>query len=162
MPVSEDDFKQLMGRFASGVTIVTVEQDGERHGLTVSDFASVSLSPPLVLINIEKEARSHAPLKNGAGFTVNILKSSQQSLGLTFAEPGLSMEKRFSEGDFVGGNHGGPHLEDALAWFRCEQVNAYDGGDHTIFVGRVEEGHSSGEGEPLLYYEGEFGSFRPD
>jgi flavin reductase (DIM6/NTAB) family NADH-FMN oxidoreductase RutF len=162
MSVDEDTFKQLMGRFASGVSILTIQQGERRYGLTVSDFASVSLNPPLVLVNIEEDARSHAPLEDGAGFTVNILRASQQSLALTFAKPGLDMEKRFAKGHFVEGDHGGPHLEDALAWFHCEQVSAHKEGDHTIFIGRVDEGETSDNGEPLLYYEGAFGAFNPD
>ncbi|MFB6356849.1 MAG: flavin reductase family protein [bacterium] len=160
MSVTEDEFKSFMGRFATGVTVVTTEKNGETRGMTISDFASVSLSPPLVVISVETEARTHEFLKRGVGFTVNVLNDEQLSTCMQFAKPGLSNEKRFAGVNFSKTQYGGPSIDDSLAWFECEQTTSHPEGDHTLFIGEVQNGQIN-EGQPLLYYEGMFGEFEP-
>lgn len=160
MSVSEENFKELMSNFASGVTVVTVEHEETLTGLTVSSFASVSLDPPLVLVCIENDARTNKLLKNDIGFTVNILSEKQTELSKRFARPGLSMEERLEGISYGRVDTGGPVLTDCLAWLECEPYDKTVAGDHTIYVGKVIDGDVLEEGSPLLYHQGEYGQYR--
>jgi flavin reductase (DIM6/NTAB) family NADH-FMN oxidoreductase RutF len=157
--VSEELFKSILSCYATSVTVVTVHHDDKFAGLTVSSFCSVSLSPPLVLISIENEARTNTLLKDGADFTVNLLNQDQETVSQQFAEPGLSIDDRLENISYSLPSRGGPILTESLAWLICEQYETCDGGDHTIYVGEIIEGQKEAPGDPLLYYQGEYGSF---
>ena len=136
MPVSEDEFRNALSRFASGVNIVTtIDAVGNMHGLTVSAFCSVSLSPPLVLICVEKATASHFAFQESNAFVVNILHESQAHLSEHFATP---FDDKFGEIEFRPGIKGIPMLNETLASLECRIKHAFDGGDHSIFVGEVE------------------------
>lgn len=155
MPVSQDEFKSALSRFASGVSVVTTKDAAGRfHGITVSAFCSVSLDPPLVLICIEKVTASHDAFEESAIFVVNVLNESQASLSERFAAPA---EDKFTDIDFRPGIDGVPVLKDALASLECRLTFAYHGGDHSIFVGQVEEVFLS-TGKPLVYFRGSYGT----
>lgn len=159
MGVDREQFVRLMAKFASGVTIVTTEVNGEPHGLTVSAFSSVSLDPPLVLVCIGNDTRSRAALDQSDAFTVNVLSTEQRRLSDRFARSQLSMERRLEEVDYKHTENGGIAFENALAWFECEQVEQTVRGDHTVYVGEVVEGRVIDDEAPLLYYEGEYGRY---
>ncbi len=149
MPVSEADFRNALSRFPSGVTVVTTKDaGGNLHGITVSAFCSVSLVPPMVLICIEKATDSHSSFGESGVFVVNVLHESQQGLSTRFAAPA---EDKFSDVEFHHGIEGVPVLKHAAANVECRLKHAYDGGDHTIFVGLVER-VTIGEGDPLIYF----------
>ena len=149
MPVSEDDFRNALSRFPSGVTVVTTrDAAGQPHGITVSAFCSVSLAPPMVLICIEKATASHASFGETGVFVVNVLHESQQYESEHFATP---LEEKFADVEFHDGIAGVPVLKNALANIECRLKHAYDGGDHTIFVGEVEN-VIIGDGQPLVYF----------
>ena len=149
MPVSEADFRNALSRFSSGVTVVTTKDArGNLHGITVSAFCSVSLVPPMVLICIEKATASHDSFGESGVFVVNVLSESQRRLSESFAAPS---EDKFSDVEFHPGIEGVPVLNHALANIECRLKHAYDGGDHTIFVGLVEK-VTIGEGDPLVYF----------
>jgi len=149
MPVSEADFRNALSRFPSGVTVVTTKDAlGRDHGITVSAFCSVSLVPPMVLICIEKSTASHDSFSESGVFVVNILDETQQDLSKRFAAPA---EDKFRDVEFRPGLAGVPLLINALASIECRLKHAYDGGDHTIFVGLVEN-VTIGEGDPLVYF----------
>jgi len=153
--VSVDLFKSAMRRWASGVSILTTQREGGILGITVSAFCSVSLDPPLVLVCIDRKARSHALIEKQRVFAVNILKVGQERLSELAA--GHSGEHgNWLEGEaYRKAETGAPILSDCLAWVDCSLEAVYDGGDHTIFLGRVQAaGHS--EGRPLLYYDGAY------
>lgn len=155
MPVSEDEFRNALSRFASGVSVVTTKDAaGELHGITVSAFCSVSLEPPLVLICIEKITASHDSFLESKMFVVNILDDKQEYLSERFAAPA---EDKFGDIEFRPGSGGIPVLIDALASLECRLVEKYDGGDHSIFVGQVEKA-AVRSGEPLLYFRGNYGA----
>jgi flavin reductase (DIM6/NTAB) family NADH-FMN oxidoreductase RutF len=119
-----------LGRFGTGVCVVTVRGEDGPHGLTVNAFAAVSLEPPLVLVSIARRARGHELLR-GAPFAVNVLGAEQEAIAKHFAgEPGPE-PVHWVEGAAV------PRLHGALATFECRPWSAYDGGDHTLFVGEV-------------------------
>lgn len=122
-------FRGSLGRFATGVAIVTFDGATKRHGITVNSFTSVSMEPPLVLVSIARNTKAHDELA-GRPFSVNILGAEQKQLALHFAgQPGP--EPRWVEGETA------PRLSNVLAYFECTPWAAYDGGDHTLYLGEV-------------------------
>ena len=137
------------------MSILTTRREGGILGITVSSFCSVSLAPPLVLVCIDKKARSHQGIERHRSFAVNVLKVGQERLS-ELAAGHAGEHGNWLEGvAYRKAATGAPILNDSLAWFDCTLEAVHDGGDHTIFVGRVEAaGHS--EGRPLIYHEGEY------
>ncbi|MCU1516210.1 MAG: flavin reductase [Pseudarthrobacter sp.] len=124
-------FRGSLGRYATGVAIVTFDGAASRYGITVNSFTSVSMEPPLVLVSIARSARAHNELA-GRPFVVNILGAEQRPLALHFAgRPGP--EPAWVEGATA------PRLSGVLAWFECTPWAAYPGGDHTLYVGEVAD-----------------------
>ena len=140
-------FRGSLGRFATGVAIVAFDGPSGRHGITVNSFTSVSLEPPLVLVSIARTARAHDELA-GRPFSVNILGAEQKALALHFAgRPGL--EPQWVEGPTA------PRLARPLAFFVCTPWAAYDGGDHTLYVGEVVD-FNHRPGDALAFHGGRF------
>lgn len=151
-------FRAVLGQWPTGVTVVTTLVDGQRYGVTASSFSSVSLDPPLVSVCLARTAFAH-DLVHGAGFFgVTILGKDHAELGQRFAryEPGAD---RFEGQDWVSAHTGAPLLGDALGWLDCTIVNAYDGGDHTIFIGEVLAADTPKTTSPLLYHSRTWGQF---
>jgi flavin reductase (DIM6/NTAB) family NADH-FMN oxidoreductase RutF len=148
----------VLGRFATGVTVVsTLDSDGEPCGLTVNSFTSVSLEPPLVLVCIDHRADNHAHLLGHGWFGISVLSESQEALSRRFA----SRERRKFDGlDQIRGHSGVPLLVGALAHLECRLVEAFEAGDHTILLGRVERLTQFG-GRPLLFYGGAYHRIAP-
>ena len=155
MPLSADHFKSAMRRWGSGVSILTTRREGGIMGITVSSFCSVSLAPPMILVCIDKKARSHQLIERHRAFAINVLKTGQERLS-ELAAGHAGEQGNWLEGvPYRKAETGAPILNECLAWFDCTLQAIHDGGDHTIFVARVEAaGHS--EGRPLLYYEGDY------
>lgn len=155
MPVKSDEFRSALSRFPSGVTVVTsCDAKGRFHGITVSAFSSLSLEPPRVLICVEKTTGSHIALQSSKAFVVNMLGSGQQDLSDRFAS---MLEDKFDQIEFGTGIDGIPVLSGCVATLECRVTNAYDGGDHSIFVGEVEKATVS-DGDPIIYFRGEYRS----
>ena len=152
MAVEAAEFKKAMGRFASGVTVVTVEDEGIRSGLTVSAFCSLSLEPPLVLICIDRKVKSHDAIAAAGHFAVNVLAEDQQEVSTRFAS---RVENKFESVATCPGILGDPIIEGTLATVECRIVDRLPGGDHTIFVGEVERARV-GDAGPLLYFTGAY------
>ena len=154
LKISKDEFRAALGRFASGVTVVTTrDRENRLHGITVSAFCSVSLEPPLILVCIDKEAGSHYAFEQSRAFVVNILREDQQFLSDRFAS---QLPDKFADVKYRAGIENLPVLEDVLVNLECRLVNAYDGGDHTIYTGEIVVS-TVGEGKPLVYFHGEYG-----
>jgi flavin reductase (DIM6/NTAB) family NADH-FMN oxidoreductase RutF len=151
--ISADDFRKVLSHFASGVTIITTcDGDGRPTGLTASAFTSVSLEPPLVLVCVAHKSQSYPALLERGRFAVNFLRSDQEDLSRRFATSRLDK--------FDGVPHrisplGVPVLTEALAHVECVTVNRHVEGDHTVFIGRVEDCGTS-DGAPLLYFRGKY------
>jgi flavin reductase (DIM6/NTAB) family NADH-FMN oxidoreductase RutF len=144
-------FRQLLGRFATGVTIITVNgPQGRPEGMTASSLASVSLHPPLVSVCIDHAAELHDLILDSREFVVNILESAQEALSRRFAD---KHDDRFDGIGYHRSPEGLVLLGGALAHIECERYAIYPGGDHSIVLGRVIGG-STAEGHPLLYYRG--------
>jgi flavin reductase (DIM6/NTAB) family NADH-FMN oxidoreductase RutF len=154
MSISRNEFRYALSRFASGVTVVTTKDTGGRlHGITVSAFCSVSLVPPLILVCIEKNTGSHRALAESTAFVVNLLGSNQQHLSDRFAS---RLPDKFEGVSYRRGIEDLPILENTLANLECVLKYSYEAGDHTIFVGQVEKSHVSADGEPLVYFYGNY------
>lgn len=151
MPLEHRQLRNCLGHFATGVSVVTCAgPGGQPHGATVNAFASVSLDPPLVLVSLAHTTKA-GRLLAGNPFTVNVLRAEQEELALHFAGRATPAHVRWAPED----PRFAPRLADPLAYLACSPWRAYDGGDHTLYLGRVEEfGHL--EGEPLVFYRGRF------
>jgi flavin reductase (DIM6/NTAB) family NADH-FMN oxidoreductase RutF len=156
---SPDQFRQALGMFATGVTIVTARAaDGSFVGLTANSFNSVSLSPPLVLWSLSRSAGSMASFSTGSHYAINILGAEQQELARQFASRDGD---RFAGVAFSAGAGGAPLLNGAAATFECFNRSRYEEGDHVIFVGEVENcAHRTGA-SPLLFHGGKFYAEHP-
>ena len=153
MTISKQEFRSALSRFASGVTVVTTQdKNGKLYGITVSAFCSVSLTPPLILVCIEKNTGSHHAFRESGAFVVNILREDQQHLSDHFAS---HLEDKFTEISYQKGIADLPVLENALAVLECRLHNSYEGGDHTIFVGEIEK-ITTTDGNPLAYFHGNY------
>lgn len=151
--IGSDDFRYVLGHFATGVTIITTcDGDSRPVGLTASAFTSVSLDPPLVLVCVDHKSQSYPSLLERGRFAVNILGAEQEAVSRRFASTRLD---KFDGLAFRMSDWGLPLIDGALAQLECTTVNTHAGGDHTIFVGRVERAQV-GSGEPLLYYRGRY------
>ncbi len=147
------DFRRALGQFATGVTVVTARaSDGRKVGVTVNSFSSVSLNPPLILWSLSRQAQSFADFAGCTHFVVNVLEAKQHHLSRQFSTP---VADKYAGVEFAEGKGGIPMLNGALAHFVCRKVKQYDGGDHVILLGEVEE-YKYGEGEPLVFHSGRY------
>ncbi len=145
-----------MGSFATGVTIITVDLDGEVHGMTANAFTSVSLDPFLVLVCVDHSTRTHAHLHARKRFGINVLCEDQRSISDFYANPNRHEREAGEAGaQFERTAHGTLMLQGALAYLECKLHSAEEAGDHTIFIAEVEDVVVR-EGEPLLFFRGKY------
>ncbi len=152
-PSVEDSraFRDALGRFATGVTVVTCASDAGPQGMTVNSFTSLSLTPPLVLWCPAKSANRHDMFTKAAHFSIHILSDAQKDLCIGFAKD----TSPFDTIDWQADANGTPILANTIARFDCTHHAVHDGGDHSILVGRVVK-VELGAGDPLVYYQGRF------
>ena len=151
MTLDPDGFRAVLGRFASGVTVVTaVDGTGRDHGITVSAFCSLSLQPPLILVCIDHTSSMYEVLQSATYFAVNMLAASQEALSRRFSGKDPN---RFDGIGYARGSTGVALLDDTLAALECRVHGRHEEGDHTIFIGLVEAAQARSE-RPLLYYRG--------
>ena len=149
--VSPDQFRVLCGRFATGVAVITAAgRNGSFAGMTANSFASVSLHPPLISVNVAESAEMYRVLGGASHFVVNILEATQEAISRRFAE---DHPARFEGIQFSLNDRGIPVLGGTLATIECERIQWLDAGDHRIFIARVIGGEAR-EGRPLLYFRG--------
>ena len=150
-------FRQLLGRFATGVTVLTTRtRAGDPIGMTASSVASVSLEPPLVLVSVDRHHEMHGALEAAPHFVLNVLAAEQEALSRRFAadEP-----NRFGGVGFHPNKQGIAVLDGVLAHVECEKQTAVPAGDHTVFIGLVVGGNVT-DRRPLLYYRGGYAGLR--
>jgi flavin reductase (DIM6/NTAB) family NADH-FMN oxidoreductase RutF len=156
---STEEFRNALGMFATGVTIVTARSaEGVLVGLTANSFNSVSLEPPLVLWSLARAAASMAALSTGSHYAINILAANQKQLAERFATKNID---RWADVAFTEGLGGAPVLAGAAASFECFNRSRYDEGDHVIFVGEVERCTHNAGASPLLFHGGRFYTEHP-
>lgn len=147
-------FRDALGSFATGVTLVTTHDRNSRPiAVTVNSFNSVSLEPPLVLFSLARSASRFEDFVSAGRFAVNVLAADQQHLSAMYARTGMSELKETAH---QIGEFGCPLVEGALASFECRTLSTHEGGDHLIFIGEVQAICSRRDGEPLLYYRGQY------
>ena len=153
MSIDPRELRNVMGHFATGVTVITTRDTaGKPFGLTANAFSSLSLDPPLVLICVDKKVDCYACFEQSKAFVVNILSEGQDQLSTRFATKGI---EKFEGVAVRQGNLGVPLLEGAVAHIECTLTSTYEGGDHTIYVGEIQSVAASGD-RPLLFFKGKY------
>ena len=153
MTVETPDFRNALGHFATGVTVVTTLDDAEEPvGITANSFNSVSVDPPMVLWSIARESGKRSAFESADRFVVNVLSEGQVEISRQFATSGRT---HFSNIDWRPGVAGLPLLPGCAARFECRKVYQYDGGDHIIIVGEVEQFDATGR-EALVFHRGQY------
>lgn len=154
------DFRDALGSFATGVTVLTaLASDGELIGVTISSFNSVSLNPPLILWSLSCDSPRLEGFRGATHYAVNVLAADQQVISDTFAGRD---EDRFCTVRVRRGLAGVPLIEGCAAWFECANETQYPGGDHLIFVGRVERFECGATEDPLIFHGGRYRQLRTD
>ncbi|MBT3558555.1 MAG: flavin reductase family protein [Rhodospirillales bacterium] len=154
MTIDTKELRFAFGNFATGITIVTsLDADGEPLGITANSFSSVSLDPPLVLFSVDRGAYSLEAFQISRRFAINILSTDQEDMSNRFAKASVD---KWSGVDFETWETGCPILTGSLASFDCRTWQTYDGGDHVIFVGEVEQMSLNTDLEPLLFFRGRY------
>jgi flavin reductase (DIM6/NTAB) family NADH-FMN oxidoreductase RutF len=154
-----DDFREVIGHFASGVTVVTtVDAEGLPHGTTASAVSSLSLEPPMVLVCLNETSHTGAAVAETGRFAINILTDAQASLARQLAKKG---SRKLSAVETTPGGLGLPLVTGSLAHLECEVVDDVRGGTHRVFLGAVRSAAAL-SGAPLTYYRGRFGRFELD
>ena len=157
MSLNSSDFRKAMGCFATGVTIITLDLDGEVHGMTANAFASVSLDPLLVLVCVDHTTRTHAHMHAKKRFGINVLCEDQRAISEYYARPERTHESAEAGAGarFDRTSHGTPVLHGALTYLECRLTSSAVAGDHTIFIAEVED-VTVREGDPLLFFRGKY------
>lgn len=150
--VSQDQFKQVMRRFAASVNVITSANGGRKNGMTATAVCSVSADPPSALIIVNKSNRSHPLIDETKAFAVNVLSSSQRHVATQFAS---KLADPFAEIPYTMGKTGCPVIDGVDAHIECVVIHQLDVGTHTIFVGKIVS-TGAASGEPLLYHEGRY------
>lgn len=150
--VTADQYKRTLAHWATGVTVLSTLAGSEDVGITASSFTSLSVNPPQVLVSVSKRLYTHNALRESGVFGVSILRADQAEWGMRFAGMMPEIEDRFAGIAVHRAETGCALLRDALGWVDCKVTHAYDGDDHTIFVGEVLAAGAQDEGKPLLYY----------
>ncbi|MDA0782207.1 MAG: flavin reductase family protein [Rickettsiales bacterium] len=148
------DFRNCMGRFATGVTVVTTKLNNDLPcGMTVNSFTSLSLEPPLVLFNVDKNAHNHDNFANCTKFTVNILSERQSDISQKFACPSTI---KWQDIDYTDYSNNTPKINGCIAYIACDTEQIYKGGDHSIIIGRVTDMDIESKENPLIYFKGKY------
>lgn len=155
-PTSENqrEFRNALGKFSTGVTIITTKSKDGPVGITVNSFSSVSLDPALVLWSLSKGSGRYDTFKNAKHFCVHVLRDNQFDLAMSFSKN----PDHFDECNWRYNGNKIPVISDTLARFECTKETTYEGGDHTIILGKVKQFFKR-DGKPLIFSSGEFGSF---
>jgi len=151
MSIDGLELRGALGRFATGVCLITTVSEERPLAMTVNSFSSVSLDPPLVLWSLQNNSDVYAAFSGARYFAINVLSSEQQAMSNQYAKKG---NHTIDPEHFDEGRYGAPIIRQALVCFECELETTYDGGDHLIIVGRVRAMLQRQDGDPLLFYAG--------
>ncbi len=162
MAFDEREFRDTLGRFATGVTVVTTGTEPNFVGMTAQSFSSLSLDPPLVLVCVDKKASVLPLLKETAAFTVNVLADSDMDVSNFFASSKRPPPPhQFDDAPHTLGATGQPRLASATTVFDCRLHEVLEGGDHEIIVGRVEAFEQQSDASPIIFFGGAYRSLAP-
>ncbi len=164
-PMTADQQRELrwmMGRFATGVTVVAARQGPFLSGMTANAIASISVDPPMMMASIGRRSETHTAIVGSHSFAISVLSAEQRELAECFAQPVTATKlKRFCDAPWHEAETGSPILEGAIAYFDCRLVARYDGGDHSIFLGEVVAAGYEERAEPLIFFAGAYRRLEP-
>ena len=153
MAVDAREIRNVMGHFATGVTVITTKDTtGKPFGLTVNSFTSLSLNPPLVIVCVDKTVDCYSCFDDSKVFAVNVLNEDQEELSRRFATKGI---EKFEGIPWRMGENGSPLLDGVIGAIECKVTESYEGGDHTIFLGEILSATAKGD-RPLLFFKGKY------
>ena len=155
-PIDSAKYRQVLGHFPTGVTVITAANDGVPVGMAVGSFSSVSLDPPLVAFFAGNSSTSWPKIKATGAFCVNILAEDQEGVCRRFSSKD---EDKFAGLGWRPTSSGAPLLDGVLAWIDCDIESVIDAGDHVCVMGRVRELEIAHDGAPLLFFRGGYGRF---
>jgi flavin reductase (DIM6/NTAB) family NADH-FMN oxidoreductase RutF len=150
--IDPESMREAMRQWATGVTVVSSIYDGMRHGMTVSSFTSISLDPPLVLVSLAKEARTHDLVQRSNIFGITLLNQTQEEISDRFAGRTTENQDRYAGLETFALRTGAPFLSGGLSFLDCTVMASQDVGDNTLFIGEVIAVQVTQEGDPLIYY----------
>jgi len=153
-PLDPGEFRNVIGHFASGVTVITTTAEGKRHGTTASAVTSLALEPPMLLVCMNRESATGAAMATSGAFAVNILGEDHGELAIRFARKG---DDKFEGVELADGRRGQPLLAGAIAHLECRVTEQVAAGTHTVFIAEVEAATAQVGAPPLAYYRGRFG-----
>jgi flavin reductase (DIM6/NTAB) family NADH-FMN oxidoreductase RutF len=156
MTIASDDLRRVMRQWATGVTLVTTSVDQVMHGMTVSSFCSISLSPPLILVSLSNDARTRELISQSQRFAVSILAQGQQDLADRFAGRVPDAANRFQDVDHRITGLGNPIPEGCIAFLDCLVTETYEAGNHSILIGQVQDLEIVQSASPLVYYDRDY------
>jgi flavin reductase (DIM6/NTAB) family NADH-FMN oxidoreductase RutF len=158
MALDPNLFRQVLGRFATGVTVITTAKDNTKHGMTANAFSSVSLNPPLILVSIDKRADMHAYMMESDIFCVNILPEHRREWSDWWAGKAPKDADQFADIPHSIKATGSPVLDDCLGYIDCKVWTRYNGGDHTLVLGEVQDAHVNPDPavKPLLFFSSKY------
>jgi flavin reductase len=160
MPISEEQrvwLRSMMGRFATGVTVVAARHGPLLAGMTANAIATISIDPPLLMASINTRSETHKAIIESHAFAVSVLSTDQRVVADCFAQPiDEAKLRRFCDAPWHEAETGSPILDGSIAYFDCRLVERHSGGDHTIFIGEIVAAGFEEDGEPLLYFASEY------
>lgn len=156
MTLDSEQLRRAMRAWTTGVAVITAVHDGQRYGMTVNSFASISLEPPLIAVTLKQLTHTHELVEKSGEFAVTILSSHQKDLSLRFAGKIPNVTDRFEGVPIETLSVNAPLIQGGTAYFNCRVVNAYPIGENTLFVAEVVDVRGEGEGNPLVYHNREY------
>jgi len=161
-PLDARAFRNIVGSFATGVTVITMPTPTGAWGMTANSFTSLSLDPMLVLVCVDKSTRTLEFMQEAGVWAVNILGLDQERVSRTFATKDFSEERKMVDTPYHPGVTGAPLIEGAIAYIECRTWASYEGGDHLILVGEVQDATiTHADGQPLMFFRGRYGRLTP-
>ena len=156
MTLDSEQLRQSMRAWASGVTVVTASHAGEQHGMTVSSFTSIALEPPLIIVSLQTDSRTHRLVSQSNAFAVTILAADQQEISDIFAGRVPDTEDRLAGVETATLQSGIPVIKGGLAYLDCRVMQAIPVGTNTLFLAEVLAARGDGEGNPLIYHDRQY------
>ena len=156
-PEQQRELRWMMGRFATGVTVVAARQGPFLSGMTANAIASISIDPPMMMASIGRRSETHTAIVGSHSFAISVLSAAQRELAECFAQPVSATKlQRFCDAPWHEAETGSPILEGAIAYFDCRLTQRYDGGDHSMFLGEVVAAGFDEQAEPLIFFAGDY------
>jgi flavin reductase len=156
LPVSEDQrawLRSMMGRFATGVTIVAARRGPLLAGMTANAIATISMDPPLMMASINARSETHQAIIESHSFAVSVLSTEQRAIAECFAQPTTAAKlRRFCDAPWHEAETGSPVLDGSIAYFDCRLIERHAGGDHTLFIGEIVAAGFEEDSDPLIYF----------